>query len=615
MNTPLVPTVADTQITQCLEESRSFSVVAGAGSGKTTSLVEALKKVRELHGKALRQAGQRVVCITYTNRAVEVISSRLKFDNLFLISTLHGFLWGEIARFQGDIREALRSKIIPAHLAKAQEKNTGKATKTALKAKEKVERLSADLASLDGVSNFKYTEAASSNYGLGIINHDDMIDIAAHLISTKPILRKALGFKFPYFFVDEAQDTFENVVDALNAICDGNGLPIVGYFGDPMQQIYDKRAGSFSGPEGSMPITKTENFRCSTSVLNLLNAFRTDVQQTASGKNAQIVGSVEMTIVKAPTPTGARGRYSEDEITTVTQQFDAALEDWEWTDKGDVKRLFLVRQMIARRQNFTKLHRLFTGPYASSKAQEEYEKGSHGLLKPFIDFLFPLIDANQKDRMKDLVQVFRAESPEFNSQGPNAEKPFKIIMQLILSHVEELVKLWGHGTTQSLLKYCHDNGLLVLSDRIIAHLERDPRSDEFDEDNPDHVLEKGDWLADAFFTMNTEELGNYVNFVTDNTPLSTQHGVKGEEYKDVLVVFDDIEAAWHQYSFRKTLTPQTAGEPSDGQREKSRKLAYVCFSRAEENLRILFFSQDAEAARAELIDANVLSPEQVNVLD
>lgn len=615
MNIALIPTEADTKITQCLIESQSFSVVAGAGSGKTTSLVEALKKIRALHGKTLRQAGQRVVCITYTNRAVDVISSRLKFDGLFLISTLHGFLWGEIARFQNDIREALKSKIIPDHLAKAQEDDNGKATKKAIKAREKVNRLTAALAALDDVSSIKYTEAASSNYSLGIINHDDMINVAAHLISTKPILRKAMGFKYPYMFVDEAQDTFENVVDALNAICAGDGLPMVGYFGDPMQQIYDKRAGSFSGPQGAVPITKTENFRCSTSVLELLNAFRTDVQQTASGKNAKTVGSVEMTIVKAPTPTGGRGRYSDDEIATVTQKFDTAVENWGWTDRKEVKRLFLVRQMIARRQNFTQLHRLFTGPYASSKAQEEYEKGSHGLLKPFVDFLFPLIEAYQQDRMKDLIQVFRAVSPEFNSRGPNADKSFKATMKIVLTHTEELVKLWDQAATQSTLKYCHDNGLLIFSDRVVAHLDRDPRPEEFDQDNLDHVLEKGDWLADAFFAMNTSELGNYVNFVTDNTPLSTQHGVKGEEYKDVLVVFDDVEAAWNQYSFRKTLTPQTAGEPSDGQREKSRKLAYVCFARAEENLRILFFSQDAEAARAELIGANLLSAEQVNVLE
>jgi DNA helicase-2/ATP-dependent DNA helicase PcrA len=175
MNIALIPTEADTKITQCLIESQSFSVVAGAGSGKTTSLVEALKKIRALHGKTLRQAGQRVVCITYTNRAVDVISSRLKFDGLFLISTLHGFLWGEIARFQNDIREALKSKIIPDHLAKAQEDDNGKATKKAIKAREKVNRLTAALAALDDVSSIKYTEAASSNYSLGIINHDDMV--------------------------------------------------------------------------------------------------------------------------------------------------------------------------------------------------------------------------------------------------------------------------------------------------------------------------------------------------------------------------------------------------------------------------------------------------------
>ena len=52
----------------------------------------------------------------------------------------------------------------------------------------------------------------------------------------------------------------------------GEGLPIVGYFGDPMQQIYDKRAGNFIGPPGSVQITKVENYRCSRSVIDLLNA-------------------------------------------------------------------------------------------------------------------------------------------------------------------------------------------------------------------------------------------------------------------------------------------------------------------------------------------------------
>ncbi|MEP1208415.1 MAG: UvrD-helicase domain-containing protein [Rhizobiaceae bacterium] len=615
MTSNMIPTQADIQISECLETSRSFAVVAGAGSGKTTSLVEALKQVREQRGQELRQAGQRIVCITYTNRAVDVISSRLKFDDLFLISTLHSFLWGEISRFQNDIREALKSKIIPGHLEKAQEKNTGRDTKTARKAKVKVDQLSIALETIDEVAKFRYTEAAASNYVDGIINHDDMIDIAAHLILTKPVLRKALGFKFPYIFVDEAQDTFDNVVEALNAVCADEGLPIVGYFGDPMQQIYDKRAGSFFGPAEAVNITKTENFRCSISVLNLLNAFRKDVKQIPAGENAERVGSVEMIIIQAPTPTGGRGRYSDEELTQVTSKFDEALEMWDWKNREGVKRLFLVRQMIARRQGFTDLHALYTGPFASSKAQDEYQAGTHVLLKPIIEFLYPLIEALKNDEKKALIEVFRKVSPQFHPQGTNAEKPFKAVLSQALEHAEALSKLWEGGTIRDLLLYCHKHALLDFSDRLIGHLKRKPRDEDFDDENPDHVIEKGDWLADAYFMMSTSEMTNYVQFATDNTPLSTQHGVKGEEYNDVLVVFDDVEAAWNQYSFRKTLTPGTAGEASEGQREKTEKLAYVCFSRAEDNLRILFFSQDAEASKRELVAVQFLSTDQINILN
>lgn len=615
MTSNMISTKADIQISECLEASRSFAVVAGAGSGKTTSLVEALRQVRQQRGKELRQAGQRIVCITYTNRAVDVISSRLKFDELFLISTLHGFLWGEISRFQNDIREAVKSKIIPDHLEKAQEKNSGRDTKTARRAKVKVDLLSAALEAIDDVAKFRYTDSAASNYVDGIINHDDMIDIAAHLILTKPVLRKALGFKFPYIFVDEAQDTFDNVVKALNAICADDGLPIVGYFGDPMQQIYDKRAGLFIGPANAVNITKTENFRCSISVLNLLNAFRKDVEQFPAGENAERVGSVEMIIVQAPTPTGGRGRYSDEELTEVTSKFDEALEMWGWKNRESVKRLFLVRQMIARRQGFTKLHGLYTGPFASSKAQDEYQAGTHVLLKPIIEFLYPLIQALKNKKKRALIEVLRKNSPQFHPQGANAENPFKTVLSQALEHAEALSKLWERGTTRDLLLYCHKHALLDFSDRVIGHLERRPRDVDFDDENPDHIIEKGDWLADAYFKMGTSEMANYVQFVTDNTPLSTQHGVKGEEYNDVLVVFDDVEAAWNQYNFRKTLTPETAGEPSDRQREKTEKLAYVCFSRAEENLRILLFSQDAGASKVELVAAQFLSTDQIKVLN
>lgn len=280
----LLETKADTEIEKCIEEQLCFSVIAGAGSGKTTSLVMALKLLRETEGSRLRRDDKKIACITYTNRAVEVISSRLDWDDLFQVSTLHNFLWSQVKGFKPNICQALRDHVIPEHIEKKQKDDNGGNSKKAVAAREKIIALQADLESLDVVDAFKYNDTNFSDYPQGQLNHDDIVSVAAYLISTNKIIRQIIGLKFPYIFVDEAQDTFTHVVEALNILCENEGLPIVGYFGDPMQQIYDKRAGDFTGPAGSINITKAENFRCSCKVIDLLNAFRIDVKQFPAGK-------------------------------------------------------------------------------------------------------------------------------------------------------------------------------------------------------------------------------------------------------------------------------------------------------------------------------------------
>jgi DNA helicase-2/ATP-dependent DNA helicase PcrA len=109
----------------------------------------------------------------------------------------------------------------------------------------------------------------------------------------------------------------------------------------------------------------------------------------------------------------------------------------------------------------------------------------------------------------------------------------------------------------------------------------------------------------------SEEVNRFAYVPKDWTDeLSSQHR---EEYKDVVVVFDDIEAAWNNYSFAKTLTPDTSGSPTEGQYERSRKLAYVCFSRAEENLRVLLFTQNPESAMRELISNGIFKEAQISI--
>ncbi|WP_149136814.1 UvrD-helicase domain-containing protein [Cupriavidus campinensis] len=606
-----VESAADALVRQCIDDRRSFAMIAGAGSGKTSSLVVALGRVRDREGETLRRQGQRIACITFTKRAVEVIRARLGFDELYLVSTLHGFLWEQISRFHDDIREALVEHRIPTLIDKAREDDNGGQSKKAKKARAKVERLTADHAALSSVEFFEYADTNFSDYGRGQIGHDDVIEIATYLFAKNATFRRIIGLRFPYIFVDEAQDTFEGIVAGLNFACAGEGLPLIGYFGDPWQQIYDRSAGAFAPPEGGAIITKTENFRCSQSVIRLLNAYRGDVEQYAAGDNKASEGSVEFLLVKAEEPTEPRKRYAEDQIERALEQMDAAVANWGWSKRDDVIKLFLARQMIARRLGFADLNRLFTGDYASSRAQDAFEAGEHFLLKPFLSTICPLITALAQGDERQIIDLLRRDSPAFAVDGLNADKSLKMMIETSQALVGQLHDLWSADTIGDILRFCIDKQIIRSSERLNEHLQRAPRVDAYDEGR--YALDKGDWLADALFQMPSGQVARYAGFIANNTAYSTQHGVKGEEYQKVMVVYDDVEAAWNHYSFSKVLTPLTAGEPTERQRSLTQKLAYVSFSRATEDLRVLMFTSDPEAARTELINRKLLRPDQIRV--
>ena len=66
----------DNQIINALRAKKSFRVEAGAGSGKTYSLNRVIDWLQDNWWQRLNAKKQNVACITYTNAAVNVISSR-----------------------------------------------------------------------------------------------------------------------------------------------------------------------------------------------------------------------------------------------------------------------------------------------------------------------------------------------------------------------------------------------------------------------------------------------------------------------------------------------------------------------------------------------------------
>ena len=64
-------------IVKCIEDKRNFILDAGAGSGKTYTLIESLNYLIDQNGKQYKSTGQKIACITYTNVAVDEIKRAL----------------------------------------------------------------------------------------------------------------------------------------------------------------------------------------------------------------------------------------------------------------------------------------------------------------------------------------------------------------------------------------------------------------------------------------------------------------------------------------------------------------------------------------------------------
>lgn len=95
----------DREIESCFSASspKNFFVFAGAGSGKTRSLINTLNFLDKEQGEKLLMKGKQIAVITYTNAACDEISRRLQYKSIFSVSTIHSFLWELIKNYQVDM--------------------------------------------------------------------------------------------------------------------------------------------------------------------------------------------------------------------------------------------------------------------------------------------------------------------------------------------------------------------------------------------------------------------------------------------------------------------------------------------------------------------------------
>lgn len=252
-----------------IKEGKNFVLSGGAGSGKTSTLLETFQ---------LFDQTKKIACITYTNTAVEEINERNSAKNVDVF-TIHDFLWTQIKHYQKNMKNLLSKKF----------------------------NINFDL--LQKISYESYEKKEK-----GIISHDTVICLATAMIRIFPLLQQIISSKYQAILVDEYQDTDKRVVQALLEMSKKQKI-IIGFFGDSMQAIYDKGIGDLQeqiNKQEVYEIQKPDNFRCSKAVILLLNKLRLDsLKQQPSKHNKK--GSVKFLYTTRSLPNHITNSFSKDE--------------------------------------------------------------------------------------------------------------------------------------------------------------------------------------------------------------------------------------------------------------------------------------------------------------
>jgi DNA helicase-2/ATP-dependent DNA helicase PcrA len=161
-----------TQLYTAIDNNQSFRLEAGAGAGKTYSLIKALQYLIEKKEVSFLRKNQKIACITYTNVAKEEIEDRVDNNPIIYADTIHAFSWRFLSGFQKNIREFIPS---------ISEKWTSRI--------EEAGGLNNQVVKYD----LGYPKATESEI---LLHHDDVIKIMVHLLSIEKF-RNLLTSRFP----------------------------------------------------------------------------------------------------------------------------------------------------------------------------------------------------------------------------------------------------------------------------------------------------------------------------------------------------------------------------------------------------------------------------------
>lgn len=307
-----------------------------------------------------------------------------------------------------------------------------------------------------------------------------------------------------------------------------------------MQSIYDSGVGNidiFVKNGMVKEIIKEDNYRCSVNVISLLNKIRSDIEQKPAKKNLD-----ESIANKKGTATFI---YSNDDFDLDEFKKSNFVSGWDFSNPKHTKVLFLTYRLIARRLGFDGLLASFS--HTDRVIGNEPDRLAKHLLKTGA-LLYHFSQKNYAFVIENIQRKLKTNSDK---------KAIGVVLSEFLADQTQSVET-----------------LINILDRERL-VRKDDRLDEF--------IENHNETYDKLKNLPISQVIAYYIYYNDFSAYSTQHGIKGAEFDNVLVIMDN--GKWNNYNF-KYLFEQTSGKESVIQR--TARIFNVCCSRAMDNLIVYY---------------------------
>lgn len=558
-----------------LDDCRNFKLEAGAGAGKTYSLIQALRRILDNKSDYLPRSDQRIACLTYTKVARDEIKARTDEDPAIFADTLHGFLWEMISPYQKALTAALRSS---------------ESWKKRLAENQDISGLSIEYdLGIRGIHEDRVT-----------LHHNDIPELAIQLFGNEKF-RSLITDRFPIIFIDEYQDTPSGLAEA---VLSGHGKdytsPVVGFFGDHWQQIYDRTCGSIEHSSLTL-IPKNANFRSDRSIVDFLNKLRPELPQAPRAD----AGEGTVTVYHSNTWPGTRqsgnwkGQISQKATQACLEWLQKASPSSNWIQNSkDLKVLMLTHATIANELGYPSLPGVFS-------SNDSFVNKEDPVIEFLVDTAEPAMQAFSEHKYGELFRLL-------GSKGPMLAAPRD--KHRWSEFFDALISTSSKGTVGDVLDLLTSQNLFSVPTRIVK------RGHDLEEAlralDPGEALEEPRKLVEhqSLRSVPYAEIRALRSYLEDNTFFSTKHSVKGAEFDDVIVL---IGRGWTKYDFAKMIAAHASQSKPQlrqaGSFLRSRNLFYVSASRAKHNLALLFVQELSNDAVAVLQDwagrENVISIE------